>query len=138
MNATLLAEKIQSHALWVRSTAAEGLRLDLALENLHKAQLPNANLVGAKLNGVDFRGARMIGANLRHVDVSNADIRGADLTCADLRGAIFKGSNFGHVKLLGAQLNGTIFDEKTNLVGAEIDSCVPNESVHSWVYGASG
>ena len=58
--------------------------MDLAGENLRNAQLPNAVLVGARLNGVDLRNA-----NLAHADFTGADLREADLRHARLEGADF-------------------------------------------------
>jgi uncharacterized protein YjbI with pentapeptide repeats len=83
-----LLERLQLHSLWVTSCEAEGVRLDLAGENLRNAQLPKAVLVGARLTGVDFRNA-----NLAHADFTGADLREADLRYARLEGADFSATS---------------------------------------------
>ena len=52
-----------------------------------RADLIGARLAGIDLRGCDFRGALLLGADLRRCDLRGADLIGADLRAADLRGA---------------------------------------------------
>ncbi|HEY5981213.1 MAG TPA: pentapeptide repeat-containing protein [Microlunatus sp.] len=52
-----------------------------------RADLVGARLAGVDLRGCDFRGALLLGADLRRADLRGADLIGADLRAADLRGA---------------------------------------------------
>jgi uncharacterized protein YjbI with pentapeptide repeats len=52
-----------------------------------RADLVGARLAGIDLRGCDFRGALLLGADLRRCDLRGADLIGADLRAADLRGA---------------------------------------------------
>jgi hypothetical protein len=52
-----------------------------------RADLIGARLAGVDLRGCDFRGALLLGADLRRCDLRGADLIGADLRAADLRGA---------------------------------------------------
>ena len=52
-----------------------------------RADLVGAKLAGVDLRGCDFRGALLLGADLRRADLRGADLIGADLRAADLRGA---------------------------------------------------
>ena len=52
-----------------------------------RADLVGAKLAGVDLRGCDFRGALLLGADLRRCDLRGADLIGADLRAADLRGA---------------------------------------------------
>ena len=52
-----------------------------------RADLIGAKLAGVDLRGCDFRGALLLGADLQRVDLRGADLIGADLRAADLRGA---------------------------------------------------
>jgi hypothetical protein len=52
-----------------------------------RADLVGARLAGVDLRGCDFRGALLLGADLRRSDLRGADLIGADLRAADLSGA---------------------------------------------------
>ncbi len=73
-------------------------------------EIPNADLRGEHLRGLDLGGAILRQANLskgvfRGTDFPNADFSGADLSGADFRGTDMKFAN-----LVGANLTGTLFD----------------------------
>jgi uncharacterized protein YjbI with pentapeptide repeats len=80
----------------------------------------NTNLWGARLQFVTLSGANLVGAdltraNLRHADLSNADLTEAkfyeaDLYMANLTGAICRDTNMLRVRLVSANLSGTILD----------------------------
>jgi uncharacterized protein YjbI with pentapeptide repeats len=108
-----LSKKLQLHSLWVTSCEVEGVRLDLAGENLRNTQLPKAVLVGARLIGVDFRNA-----NLAHADLTGADLRDADLRDARLEGADFSAADVKGILLKGAKLTGAIL-ERSHLNSAD-------------------
>jgi Pentapeptide repeats (8 copies) len=52
-----------------------------------RADLVGARLAGVDLRGCDFRSALLLGADLRGADLRGGDLIGADLRGADLRGA---------------------------------------------------
>ena len=60
-----------------------------------KADLREADLLGANLGGADLLGANFRGANLRGANLRGANLRGADLLGANLRGADLLGANLG-------------------------------------------
>ncbi|WP_435738431.1 pentapeptide repeat-containing protein [Cellulosimicrobium sp. PMB13] len=75
-----------------------------------------ADLVGARLGGLDLtasdlRGALLLGADLRGADLTAVDLLGADLRGADLRGADLSGALF----LLPAQVGAARGDAATRL-----------------------
>jgi hypothetical protein len=59
-----------------------------------RADLIGARLAGVDLRGCDLRGALLLGADLRRCDLRGADLIGADLRAADLRGADLSGALF--------------------------------------------
>ncbi len=69
--------------------------------NLQKANLFRANLLQANLSGANLRGANLIGA----------DLSGADLSNADMTGAKIKVGTKIMVRLMGANLAGTIMPD---------------------------
>jgi len=86
---------------------------NLSGANLSDAFLHQANLSGANLSGANLFRANLLQANLQNADLRGANLIGADLSGADLRGANFTGANVGSpervlVKLVGADLTGTI------------------------------
>ncbi len=101
-------------------------KADLIKTNLNETNLSDADLRRTNLIGADLRKAILIGANLREADVREADLkevdlRGADFIGADLRKTDLRGADLGRADLnrnlfkanfIGANLEGTIFDEK--------------------------
>ncbi|SCG36533.1 pentapeptide repeat-containing protein [Micromonospora coxensis] len=71
---------------------------------------------GAMLLGADLRRAYLIGANLRGACLVGADLRGADLRAADVTGADLRGAD-----LRGADLRGTLFLHQSQLDAARGD-----------------
>ncbi len=94
------------------------------VSSLLAADLTGAILELAKLDYVDFRRAKLIGANLRHASCTSADFSGADLAGAildftDLRGADLRDALGIELKVLSR----AIVDEETKLpVGFVFDS----------------
>ncbi len=62
--------------------------VDLTGAHIQKANLPLADLRGARLVDVDLSGSNLVGAKFSGANLSGANLSGADLTGADLRGAI--------------------------------------------------
>jgi hypothetical protein len=89
---------------------------DLIDATLDGAQLRDADLSGAHLSGAHLRdadlrgaylsGAFLRGANLRHAELSGAYLRGAYLSDANLSGAYLRGANLSHAHLNHAELSG--------------------------------
>lgn len=65
----------------------------------------DANLRDADLSGADLNGANLRYADLSDADLSGADLRYADLNGADLSGANLRGANLRDANLSGAELN---------------------------------
>ena len=72
------------------------------------------DLAGARLCGIDMRGANLAGANLRGVDFTGAMLCDADLRTADLTGARLLGADLSRALLKGCKLDGA------ELEGAEL------------------
>ena len=84
---------------------------------LNNAKLWSANLNGAKLKNTNLKDAELYRADLSNADLTNADLYNAGLMSAKLEGTIFEGAKLRQVNLKGA-----LFDKKTNLRGADVDS----------------
>ena len=77
---------------------------DLALVNLRGADLANALLLGANLGEADLRGANLAGTNFAFAFLGNANLAGADLRYALLAGAELGEANLRDAELRGADL----------------------------------
>ena len=107
-----LAEILAAHKLWL-ADEPNGRRANLRNANLIGADLRDADLSGANLryadlSGADLSGADLSGANLRYADLSGADLSGADLSGANLRNANLIGADLRDADLSGAVLMGSI------------------------------
>jgi hypothetical protein len=78
------------------------------------ADLTKADLVGAKLIGINLSRSHLTGACLAKADLSQANLIKANLSGANLRDANLTGSNFYKADLSGAQLDGV------DLTGADL------------------
>lgn len=76
------------------------------------------DLAGARLRGIDMRGANLAGANLQRVDFTGARLCDADLTGADLTGARLCGSDLSRASMTRCKLEGAEFE------GAELREAV--------------
>ena len=72
--------------------------------DLSDADLRDAHLRNAYLEGADLRDAHLRGAKLYCADLSHTDLRGADLIDADLIDAYLEGANLRHADLRDAYL----------------------------------
>jgi hypothetical protein len=81
------------------------------LPDLEEADLTNANLMHANLNGADLSDADLTNANLMHANLNGADLTNADLTNAHLTDARLIRANLLHTNLNGANLANTTFGE---------------------------
>jgi uncharacterized protein YjbI with pentapeptide repeats len=77
---------------------------DLRDANLRGADLRDANLRGADLRDADLVGADLKRADLKRADLKRADLRDADLVGADLRDANLRGADLRDADLVGAGL----------------------------------
>jgi hypothetical protein len=80
-----LDQILQAHALWLRSIYKEGQQANLSGANLADADLSKAWLEGANLSGAD-----LFDADLSRADLSWTNLSGAVLADANLSGAIFQ------------------------------------------------
>jgi len=104
----------------------------LARANLNSAQMEKTDLTGAKMNNAklwhaNLKEAKLCNSNLRdaelyRADLSSADLTDADLTNAGLMSAHLEGAKFKNAIVRQCNLKGVIFDEKTDLTEADIDS----------------
>jgi hypothetical protein len=77
--------------------------------DLHQALLPVAPLQGADLGAASLRHAVLWKADLRNADLTSADLCGANLASADLSGARLGYANLVQVDLRRASLKGTAY-----------------------------
>lgn len=125
MDNASLTQKLNLHALWVKSAEADGCRLNLEYEDLRGLTLPNATLVGAKLNSADFRGSNLEHADFTGADLGEADFRDTNLersnfSVANLRGARFAGAHLSNATLERANQQYADFRD-TDLTGATLN-----------------
>jgi uncharacterized protein YjbI with pentapeptide repeats len=78
------------------------------------SSLHGANLIQAKLNGVDFSGANLSGAGFVMADLAGAKLSGADLSKAILGKAILLFAELSEANLSGADLT------EANFIGANL------------------
>jgi uncharacterized protein YjbI with pentapeptide repeats len=144
-----MADVLEKHALWLRTSGTQGMKADLRGTNLEGAEggrgevlvgrvvltgvdLRQADFRDAKLRNVDFTRAnledtRFDQANLRWAVLANANLRrasfaGANLQSADLRGADLNQVNFAQADLSGADLIGARCVSRPQLAAAVIDT----------------
>ena len=108
-----LDEILRKHALWLINDP-NGSRADLYEANLIGANLYGADLYEANLIGANLYGVNLIGANLYGVNLCGADLSGADLRIANLCGVNLYGADLYEANLIGANLCGA------NLIGANL------------------
>ncbi|NBJ95489.1 pentapeptide repeat-containing protein [Parablautia muri] len=85
--------------------------IDLSHMKIKNCSFENCNLSKAVFRKGDFYNISLKGSNLYGADLRNVKFRGADLRGADLRGADLRGGHINRIKLEGANLYKTIFDE---------------------------
>lgn len=78
--------------------------------NLSEADLSNAILIKAKLNGVNLSGALLYEADLRKAFLNEADMRGANLSRSDLRGTFLRDAKLNGINLSDANLSGAFLN----------------------------
>ena len=93
-------EILKKHKRWLDG-AEGGERANLIEAYLNGANLNGSNLTGAYLNWAYLNGADLAGANL-----NGACLTGADLTRANLTGAYLNGADLTRACLTGANLKG--------------------------------
>lgn len=86
---------------------------DLESVILENATACQSNFASANLTNADMKKAVFRGAYFNEANMSNANLENANLENANLSGSILIGAN-----LMDADLRGAIFDENTNLQGA--------------------
>jgi uncharacterized protein YjbI with pentapeptide repeats len=84
---------------------------DLKDSFLHGTNLQGANLSKANLFRANLFQANLSNANLREANLISADLSGADLSGADLTGARIRVGTRMTVRLIGANLTGTIMPD---------------------------
>ncbi len=119
-----LSKLLQDHSRWIVTDGKEGRRANLCEANLlganlSKARLGLANLSKANLFEADLSGAwlgwaNLSGAVLFEADLSKANLFEANLSKAGLVGANLSGADLRGANLLGADLRGA------NLQGANL------------------
>lgn len=80
-----LSDILKKHKKWIEGE-----------EGGERADLRNADLVGADLRDVHLADADLRDVNLRGADLAGADLRGADLRDAHLAGADLTGANLDY------------------------------------------
>ena len=95
--------------------------LNLCGANLNCADLVDADLIAAKLRGVDLIYAFLREARLNHADLFGADLSEADLREAKLINTKLHGAVLSYADLRRAKLNWTEMDEDTMLCEAKLE-----------------
>ena len=95
--------------------------IEKAKNNLKGADLCNAKLMQAKLNGACLKDADLTAAYLIKADLTEANLSGADLTQAVLSEADLSGADLEGTELTDAFLNGANFKDALNLTCDQID-----------------
>jgi hypothetical protein len=91
-----------------------------------RARLQGAGLDGADLQGVDLQGAQLQGANLADAQLqgarlARAELQGATLSTAQMQGALLDSANLQGASLVNARLDGASFSGAM-LHGADLTS----------------
>tara|TARA_Y100001934_G_scaffold235794_1_gene286819 strand:- start:174 stop:584 length:411 start_codon:yes stop_codon:yes gene_type:complete len=89
--------------------------------NLQGADLCNAKLMQAKLNGASLEDADLTAAYLIKADLSGSNLSRADLTQAVLSEADLSGVNFEDAELTDTFLNGANLKDARNLTCDQLD-----------------
>jgi uncharacterized protein YjbI with pentapeptide repeats len=103
-----ILKSLTTHHHWLQGRQ-DGVRADLAGENLSQTNLEGRNLshvnmANALLAGAKLSGAKMIGTDLTSADLSGADLSGCDLSNASLADANLIGANLTGAVVKGADL----------------------------------
>ena len=116
---------VEQHQHWLNKECEgwEDMRADLREASLVGAILDGANLRGAILVGASLDGASLVGASLDCANLEGACLFRANLRGASLVGAILYGANLEGAILDGANLRGAILD-CASLVGASLDGAI--------------
>lgn len=80
------------------------LEADLTDASLTNAHLDGASLYKATLVGTNLSRTKLVKANLNHADLSRANLSGVDLTQATMRGANLEGADLNGANIEGAQM----------------------------------
>ena len=113
-----LDEILEKHKKWLNDEP-DGERADLYEADLREADLQGADLYEANLWRADLQGADLRGVNLREADLQGADLRGANLRRTDLQGADLYEANLREADLRGADLQGADL-RRADLWGADL------------------
>ncbi len=105
-----LQKILEAHRKWVESEGKEGERADLF----------EANLQGANLNGADLQGAYLRRANLQGAFLSGANLQGAFLSGANLQGAKLDGANLYEANLYRANLQEAFLADADGLTASQV------------------
>ena len=125
-----LKEILRKHVLWLNDDP-EGERADLSEADLIGADLKGANLYEADLKGADLSEADLSEADLRGVCLYKANLRGANLYKANLRGANLYKANLRWADLWGADLNRADLTE-ADLKEADLKGANLSEAKIDW------
>ena len=99
-----LQEILDSHALWLDSRGAQGVKANLESADLRRIDLRGGNLRFAHMQSADLREARLMECNLERADLPGARLQGTDLKEANLRGADLSDANLENAVLNRADL----------------------------------
>jgi len=98
------ADLTQAHLSGAPLEGANLQGTDLWNANFHGACLTEANLQGAHLWNADLQEARLMRANLQRAHLRGANVQGANLVEANLQGAYLRGTRLHGAILEGANL----------------------------------
>jgi uncharacterized protein YjbI with pentapeptide repeats len=92
--------------------------LDLTGASFVKANARKTWFMKSLLNKANFSEAKLIGAHLDDVPCNSANFSGADMREAMCAGCDFRGANLSHANLSSAVFGGVLFDDSTQIQGA--------------------
>ena len=109
-------EMCKKHEAWLASGRKEGERADFRNADLGGARLEGVNLKAANLNGANLEKANLKAANLNGAFLNSANLKEASLERADLRfvramNAIFDGASMEYADFKDAILTASTFKD---------------------------
>jgi len=105
--------KYSSEESWLNGARLAGL--DFRGANLSYGNFAFTDFHGANLRGANLRGANLEGVNFQGTDLHWADLRDADLNRANLKNADLRGAKDDNACIIGVKWDGALQDEEKDV-----------------------